>query len=152
MELLALIGLFNFSRLYTHATVEPFVIATKRQLSAMHPIYKLLNPHFKDTMHINALARSILLCSGGILERTMFPGKYSMELSSKIYANWRFTEQALPEDLIKRSVSFSHSMLVVLKLIVGHKSFKKWNNYKIERFLWKNDEMHSMPCTVIMRS
>ncbi|ONK57843.1 uncharacterized protein A4U43_C09F4760 [Asparagus officinalis] len=91
--------------LHTHAAVEPFVIATRRQLSAMHPIHKLLHPHFKDTMHINSLARSILLNSGGILEMTMFPGKFSMELSSKIYENWRFDEQGLPADLLKRGLA-----------------------------------------------
>ncbi|KAJ4956296.1 hypothetical protein NE237_013079 [Protea cynaroides] len=91
--------------LKTHAVVEPFIIATKRQLSVMHPIYRLLNPHFKDTMHINALARSILINSGGILEKTLFPGKISMELSSALYKNWNFREQALPNDLLKRHLA-----------------------------------------------
>ncbi|TVU18650.1 hypothetical protein EJB05_34759 [Eragrostis curvula] len=92
--------------LFTHATVEPFIIATKRQLSAMHPIHKLLEPHFKDNMQINTLARSILLSAGGILERTMFPGKYAMEMSSAIYSQWRFTEQSLPNELIKRGMAY----------------------------------------------
>ncbi|KAL6865003.1 hypothetical protein ACP4OV_016154 [Aristida adscensionis] len=91
--------------LFTHATVEPFIIATKRQLSTMHPIHKLLEPHFKDNMQINTLARSILLSAGGILERTMYPGKYAMEMSSAIYAEWRFTEQSLPNELIKRGMA-----------------------------------------------
>ncbi|KAG8085102.1 hypothetical protein GUJ93_ZPchr0010g9360 [Zizania palustris] len=91
--------------LLTHATVEPFIIATRRQLSAMHPIHKLLDPHLKDNMQINTLARSILLSAGGILEMTMYPGKYAMEMSSAIYSHWRFTDQSLPNDLIKRGVA-----------------------------------------------
>uniref|UniRef100_A0A0C9S917 Lipoxygenase n=1 Tax=Wollemia nobilis TaxID=56998 RepID=A0A0C9S917_9CONI len=92
--------------LKTHAVIEPFVIATNRQLSAMHPVYKLLHPHFRDTMHINALARQILINAGGVLERTVFPGKYAMEMSAVIYKNhWRFDQEGLPADLLKRGVA-----------------------------------------------
>lgn len=89
-------------RLHTHAAIEPFIIAMHRQLSVVHPIHKLLHPHFRDTMNINALARQILLNAGGALEFTMFTSKYSIELSSKLYKDWVFPEEALPEDLVKR--------------------------------------------------
>lgn len=94
-------GILN-CRLKTHAVVEPFIIATRRQLSVMHPIHRLLDPHFKDTMHINALARSTVLKGGGIIEKTLYSGEVSMELSSSLYKEWRFDEQSLPGDLLKR--------------------------------------------------
>ncbi|XP_042513709.1 linoleate 13S-lipoxygenase 2-1, chloroplastic-like [Macadamia integrifolia] len=92
--------------LRTHCCTEPYIIAANRQLSAMHPIYRLLKPHFRYTMEINALARLSLINGGGIIETAFFPGKYSIEVSSVYYDKfWRFDEEALPADLIKRGMA-----------------------------------------------
>ncbi|KAE9616206.1 hypothetical protein Lal_00017471 [Lupinus albus] len=91
--------------LNTHAVVEPFIIATNRHLSVVHPIHKLLLPHYRDTMNINALARNVLVNAEGIIETTFLWGKYSLENSAVIYKDWVFPEQALPADLIKRGVA-----------------------------------------------
>lgn len=93
----------KYCRLRTHCATEPYIIATNRQLSAMHPIYRLLYPHFRYTMKINALAREALINTNGIIETSFFPGKYAMELSSFAYdLEWRFDQEALPQNLISR--------------------------------------------------
>ena len=89
-------------RLRTHACIEPIKIATARQISIVHPIHKLLYPHFKDTLHVNAFARSSLINAGGKIETHYTTGEYSMEISSAIYKSWRFDKEGLPEDLLKR--------------------------------------------------
>ncbi|KAK9058562.1 hypothetical protein SSX86_023404 [Deinandra increscens subsp. villosa] len=90
----------------THCCTEPYIIATNRQLSKMHPIHSLLHPHFRYTMEINALAREALINCGGIIESCFSPGKYSIELSSVAYGQlWRFDHEALPADLIARGMA-----------------------------------------------
>ncbi|CAN0929256.1 Lipoxygenase 6, chloroplastic [Linum grandiflorum] len=92
--------------LRTHACMEPYIIAANRQLSVMHPIYKLLHPHMRYTLEINALARQSLINGGGIIEASFSPGKYAVELSSAAYkALWRFDMEGLPADLVRRGMA-----------------------------------------------
>ncbi|KAA8536607.1 hypothetical protein F0562_029085 [Nyssa sinensis] len=96
-------------RLNNNAVIEPFVIATKRPLSVLHPIYKLLHPHFRDIIPINAFARKLLLNADGVLEKTFSLAEFGMEMSAAAYKNWVFPEQALPVNLIKRGMAVEDS-------------------------------------------
>ncbi|KAL5717692.1 linoleate 13S-lipoxygenase [Ranunculus cassubicifolius] len=92
--------------LRTHAAMETYIIASNRQLSSMHPIYKLLHPHMRYTLEINAVARQNLIAGGGIIEACFSPGKYAMDLSSAAYKSmWRFDMEGLPADLIRRGMA-----------------------------------------------
>lgn len=90
----------------SHAAVEPYVIATHRQLSSMHPIFKLLQPHFRYTLEINAAARQLLINADGVIENCFTPGPYSLEISSAAYGSmWRFDKEGLPADLVRRGMA-----------------------------------------------
>ncbi|KAJ1278352.1 hypothetical protein BS78_04G073100 [Paspalum vaginatum] len=92
--------------LRTHCCVEPYIIAANRQLSRLHPVYRLLHPHFRYTMEINSLARESLINADGIIEQSFWPGKYSTEISAVAYgATWQFDTEALPNDLVKRGLA-----------------------------------------------
>ncbi|GAB2293257.1 hypothetical protein Dimus_027462 [Dionaea muscipula] len=91
--------------LRTHAVLEPFILAAHRHLSAMHPIYKLLDPHMRYTLQINCLARQSLINGDGVIESSFTPGRYSMDISAAAYKNWRFDLEGLPSDLIRRGMA-----------------------------------------------
>nr|ASI38492.1 LOX2 [Allium cepa] len=92
--------------LRTHACMETYIIASHRQLSSLHPIFKLLHPHMRYTMEMNALARQSLINGGGIIESCFGPERYSVEISSAAYKSmWRFDMEALPADLIRRGMA-----------------------------------------------
>lgn len=106
-------------RLRSHASTEPYIIATYRQLSALHPIAKLLHPHLRYTMEINAAARQNLINAGGVIENTFTPGRYAMEMSSAVYdLAWRFDKESLPEDLIRRCL-LSHLTLNLQSILAN---------------------------------
>ncbi|MBA0569383.1 hypothetical protein Golob_006817 [Gossypium lobatum] len=91
--------------LRTHACMEPFIIAARRHLSVMHPIHKLLHPHMRYTMDINARARELLINADGIIESFFSTKECSMEITSLAYKNWRFDMESLPADLIRRGIA-----------------------------------------------
>ncbi|XVE88049.1 hypothetical protein DITRI_Ditri19aG0037500 [Diplodiscus trichospermus] len=91
--------------LRTHACMEPFIIAARRHLSVMHPIHKLLHPHMRYTLDINARARELLISAGGIIESLFSTKECSMEITSFAYKNWRFDMESLPADLIRRGIA-----------------------------------------------
>ncbi|XP_068658546.1 linoleate 13S-lipoxygenase 3-1, chloroplastic-like [Aristolochia californica] len=92
--------------LRTHACMEPFILSAHRHLSAMHPIFKLLDPHMRYNLVINALARQSLINAGGVIESCFTPGQYCMEISAEAYRNhWRFDMEGLPADLIRRGIA-----------------------------------------------
>jgi hypothetical protein len=45
--------------LQTHAITEPLSIAFNRNLSRLHPVFRLMAPHFKYSISINVLARKV---------------------------------------------------------------------------------------------
>ncbi|KAL6649324.1 hypothetical protein ACP70R_013548 [Stipagrostis hirtigluma subsp. patula] len=92
--------------LRTHAIMEPFILAAHRRMSAMHPIFKLLHPHMRYTLEINALARQSLISADGVIESCFTPGPVSGEISAAYYRNhWRFDLEGLPADLLRRGVA-----------------------------------------------
>ncbi|OEL12748.1 putative lipoxygenase 5, partial [Dichanthelium oligosanthes] len=92
--------------LRTHACMEPFIISAHRQMSEMHPIFKLLKPHMRYTLKINALARQILINGDGVIESGFTPGRYCMEMSAFAYQElYRFDQEGLPADLIRRGMA-----------------------------------------------
>jgi hypothetical protein len=66
-------------------------------------MFRLLLPHFRYTLPINAAARGRLIQAGGVIETNFSPGAFSLRLSSLAYgATWKFREEGLLEDLKKR--------------------------------------------------
>lgn len=93
--------------IYTHFTMEPFVMATLRNLSASHPVFKILKRHFRYTLAINEGARDSLLAEGGVFDLFMAtggPDKGHLQLAAKGYATWTIEHNMLPKELAKRGV------------------------------------------------
>ncbi|MEM8719800.1 MAG: lipoxygenase family protein [Cyanobacteria bacterium P01_G01_bin.39] len=55
----------------THLLIEPFVIATARELAPNHPLGILLRPHFEGTLFINDAATVGLINPEGIVDATL---------------------------------------------------------------------------------
>ena len=89
----------------THLFIEPFVVATYRQLAASHPIAILLQPHFEGTLRINEFARRDLIKDRGPVDQ-MLGGSITATRALTVNGvlNYSFNESMLPFDLASRGV------------------------------------------------
>ncbi|XP_013400520.1 allene oxide synthase-lipoxygenase protein [Lingula anatina] len=91
---------------FTHLLIEGFALASHRNLSTSHPVFRLLGPHFLDVMAINKLAVNFLVEPGGWVDKTMSCGRDGMlQLIWKEFANWRLdVNGTLPNFLKERGL------------------------------------------------
>ncbi|PWA35376.1 Lipase/lipooxygenase, PLAT/LH2 [Artemisia annua] len=87
--------------LRVHACMEPFIIVTYQHLGSLYAVFKLLIPHMRHALAINAMARESLISAEGIIECSFTPGKYSTEMACVAYRDW-WRPEGLPEYLIRR--------------------------------------------------
>ena len=90
----------------THLLMEGVVVATHRNLSPSHPIFKILAPHFLYLIAINSRGLGLLISEGGWVDSSMNYGVKGMfELMRRAFNTWRMDKEgSLPEDLKARGL------------------------------------------------
>uniref|UniRef100_A0AAY5K721 Lipoxygenase domain-containing protein n=1 Tax=Esox lucius TaxID=8010 RepID=A0AAY5K721_ESOLU len=95
----------NFHLLRTHLLSEVFAMATLRNFPMVHPLYKLLMPHFRYTLQIDTLARSQLISKHGIINTFAAVGGPGMMMYlKKAVASLTYSSLCMPEDIAARGL------------------------------------------------
>jgi arachidonate 15-lipoxygenase len=89
----------------THLVMEPFAIATARQLAANHPLGLLLRQHFRFMLTNNYLARKRLINQGGYVDR-LLAGTLpeSLQITKDAYTSWNLKDFAFPTEIENRGM------------------------------------------------
>ncbi|XP_078283985.1 polyunsaturated fatty acid 5-lipoxygenase-like isoform X2 [Rhinoraja longicauda] len=91
--------------LRTHLFGEVFCIATLRKLASAHPIFKLLMPHVKYTLHINIAARDLLISEGGVFDQAFSSGgTATVQIVQRGLVGATYQSMCLPDNLAARGV------------------------------------------------
>jgi arachidonate 15-lipoxygenase len=90
---------------WTHLTIEPAVLAARRQLAPAHPIYRLLHCHQEGTLFINDAANTKLMAPDGGVDAVMVPEIHAARAATvAAVQSWDFTEMMFPAELESRGL------------------------------------------------
>ncbi|XP_004638418.1 arachidonate 12-lipoxygenase, epidermal-type, partial [Octodon degus] len=104
-----------------HLVAETISVATMRSLPSLHPIYKLLIPHFRYTMDINTLARNNLVSEYGIFDLVVSTGRGAhVVILQRATACLTYRSFCPPDDLADRG------LLDVKSSLYGQDAFRLW--------------------------
>ena len=85
--------------------MEPVNVATWRQLSTLHPVWKLLFPHMRGIFAINTLGRGVLIAPGGVADKTLsIGGGGHVAFMQKYYRSVTWDTYDFPKMFAERGV------------------------------------------------
>ncbi|KAG8506229.1 Arachidonate 15-lipoxygenase, partial [Galemys pyrenaicus] len=88
-----------------HLMAEVFAVATMRCLPSLHPVFKLVIPHLRYTMEINARARNGLVSDFGVFDQVVSTGGGGhVELLQRAGAFLTYRSFCPPDDLTDRGL------------------------------------------------
>uniref|UniRef100_A0A3P9N547 Hydroperoxide isomerase ALOXE3-like n=1 Tax=Poecilia reticulata TaxID=8081 RepID=A0A3P9N547_POERE len=102
--------------LSVHYLAEVFAVAALRCFPTIHPLYKLLIPHFRHTLHINVVGRKTLLGPGG------FNYAGLCELMRRALSQMTYSSLCLPENIAARGLE------TIPNFYYRDDALKVWNN------------------------
>ncbi|XP_077426909.1 polyunsaturated fatty acid lipoxygenase ALOX15B-like [Vanacampus margaritifer] len=95
----------NAHLLRTHLLAEIFAVSLLRNLPMVHPLYKLLIPHTRYTLHINELARKQLIGPTGFFNNfTASGGEALTKILDRSLSSITYRSLCIPDDITDRDM------------------------------------------------
>ncbi|XP_019745466.1 hydroperoxide isomerase ALOXE3-like [Hippocampus comes] len=88
----------------THLISESWAMSLFRNFPLIHPIYKLLIPHFRWILHVNALARETLLGPSGSFKMSSLGLDGTIELMRRAQDELTYSSLCIPDDIRARGL------------------------------------------------
>ncbi|XP_023262819.1 hydroperoxide isomerase ALOXE3-like [Seriola lalandi dorsalis] len=88
----------------THFLAEVYTMATLRCFPVIHPLYKLLIPHFRYTIYINTGGRESLFGKNGVLRISSLGYDGMIELMRRALSEMTYSSLCLPENITARGL------------------------------------------------